>query len=307
MQEVNILRCLDHPAIARVLDIFEALGSWIQELEYRLGLGIYMARRMADATRQRNGHELASLRNIILDLLLSREAFAAIRIGHHPLFLQKAIEDENASQFLGVPEKVECLMLHQYEGLGYNDLNIPALQQVYNRKEGGPFNVPDAPPYARIQQPDSAEGEQPDLYDGGDAGGFVLELHQQPDRRLGSGRGEREHCGHDPRGGWLPLSLRPLPHHRERGRHHGGAPEDQGHDPARPRKLATRTDPETEYAYHGQPQEPESAKKRIAEAEEAHFIEERVRSERETKRRTLNTNDADVKPYYQLWQNGQMP
>ena len=78
-------------------------------------------------SRQRNGHEFSSLRNIILDLLLrhrgvirctaagtavsctkGREAFAAIRIGHHPLFLQKAIEDENALLRVVWPSAPEC-------------------------------------------------------------------------------------------------------------------------------------------------------------------------------------------------------
>ena len=71
-------------------------------------------------------------------------------------------------------------------------------------------------------------------------------------------------------------------------------------------QLTTRLNTETEYSFQGRPQEPELARKRIAEATEAHVIEERLRGEKGSKRRTLNTNDADIRPYYQMWERGEV-
>ena len=51
-------------------------------------------------------------------------------------------------------------------------------------------------------------------------------------------------------------------------------------------QLTTRLNTETEYSFQGRPQEPELARKRIAEATEAHVIEERLRGEKGSKRRT---------------------
>jgi len=170
-EEVNILRCLDHPAIARVLDIFEDPQNVYLVAEPYFGGDLTDLMNKAAKHNVQPTHEW--LGKIFRQILEGVVYIHDHRIMHCDL-KESNVMIANGSDW-AAPHVViiDFDMAKDYSGRrkggtpGYmppevwqSDLWTPKgdvfalgilFWAVYNRKEGGPFNVPDAPPYARIQ------------------------------------------------------------------------------------------------------------------------------------------------------------
>ena len=71
-------------------------------------------------------------------------------------------------------------------------------------------------------------------------------------------------------------------------------------------QMTTKASTEHEYRYQGRLQEPDLARKRMAEAEEEHHVAEKIRGEKGVKRRSMRTDDPEIHPFYLMWERGEV-